>query len=57
MARHLPPDCGRAIMPLTATLFSQLSLHACTEWLWAGWTVRYPELRRYDAGARPAATG
>ena len=42
---EIPPGCDRAIMPLVATLFSQLSLQACTEWLWAGWTVRYPELK------------
>jgi predicted TIM-barrel fold metal-dependent hydrolase len=41
----LPPGCDRAIMPLVATLFGQQSLQACTEWLWAGWTVRLPELR------------
>jgi predicted TIM-barrel fold metal-dependent hydrolase len=41
----IPPGCDRAIVPLVATLFGQLSLQACTEWLWAGWTVRFPELR------------
>lgn len=41
---ELPPGCERAIMPLSATLFSQLSLQACTEWLWSGWSVRLPEL-------------
>jgi predicted TIM-barrel fold metal-dependent hydrolase len=41
----LPPDCGPAIMPLAATLFGQLSLTACTEWLWSGWTQRLPGLR------------
>jgi predicted TIM-barrel fold metal-dependent hydrolase len=40
-----PPDCGPAIMPLAATLFGQLSLTACTEWLWSGWTQRLPGLR------------
>jgi predicted TIM-barrel fold metal-dependent hydrolase len=42
---ELPPGCDRAIVPLAATLFGQLSLQACTEWLWAGWTVRFPELQ------------
>jgi predicted TIM-barrel fold metal-dependent hydrolase len=42
---EIPPGSGRAIMPLTATVFSQLSLQACTEWLWAGWSVRYADLR------------
>jgi predicted TIM-barrel fold metal-dependent hydrolase len=41
----IPPGCDRAVMPLVATLFSQLSLQACTEWLWAGWSVRFPELQ------------
>jgi len=40
----IPPGCDRAIMPLVATQFTQLSLQACTEWLWAGWTVRFPDL-------------
>ena len=42
---EIPPGCDRAIMPLVATVFSQLSLQACTEWLWAGWTVRFPDLK------------
>jgi predicted TIM-barrel fold metal-dependent hydrolase len=41
----IPPGCDQAIIPLVATLFSQLSLQACTEWLWAGWTVRFPNLK------------
>ncbi|MGQ0832919.1 MAG: amidohydrolase family protein [Microthrixaceae bacterium] len=40
-----PPDCGAAIMPLAATLFGQLSLTACTEWLWSGWPARIPGLK------------
>ncbi|MDP1795436.1 MAG: amidohydrolase family protein [Acidimicrobiales bacterium] len=40
-----PPDVGMAIMPLTATLFGQQSLTACTEWLWSGVAVRFPELK------------
>jgi predicted TIM-barrel fold metal-dependent hydrolase len=32
-------------MVLGATLFGQLSLTACAEWLWSGWTIRYPELK------------
>ena len=27
---------------LGATLFGQLSLHACAEWLWSGWPVQLP---------------
>jgi predicted TIM-barrel fold metal-dependent hydrolase len=30
---------------LGATLFGQLSLTACAEWLWSGWAVRYPKLK------------
>jgi predicted TIM-barrel fold metal-dependent hydrolase len=30
---------------LGATLFGQMSLTACAEWLWSGWAVRYPELQ------------
>jgi predicted TIM-barrel fold metal-dependent hydrolase len=29
---------------LGATLFGQMSLTACAEWLWSGWAVRYPTL-------------
>src|SRR5581483_8758966 len=28
-----------------ATLFGQMSLTACVEWLWSGWAVRYPDLK------------
>jgi hypothetical protein len=31
-------------LQLGATLFGQLSLTACAEWLWSAGTVRYPEL-------------
>ena len=30
---------------LGATLFGQLSLTACAEWLWSGWPVKYPNLK------------
>lgn len=40
-----PPGCDRAIVPLAATLFGQLSLTACTEWLWSGHPVRIPNLK------------
>ena len=52
--RHLPPR-GFSGMPdlppdgplvaLGATLFGQMSLTACAEWLWSGLPVRYPDLR------------
>jgi predicted TIM-barrel fold metal-dependent hydrolase len=30
---------------LGATLFGQMSLTACAEWLWSGWAVQYPGLK------------
>ena len=42
---EFPPDCGEAIMPLAATMFGPLSLHACIEWLWSGWPARIPNLK------------
>ena len=36
---------GCPAMQLGATLFGQLSLTACAEWLWSGWAMRYPELK------------
>jgi predicted TIM-barrel fold metal-dependent hydrolase len=33
------------MVPLAATLFGQLSLTACTEWLWSGVPVRYPDVK------------
>ena len=36
---------GCPAMQLGATLFGQLSLTACAEWLWSGWAVRYPDLK------------
>ncbi|HVM67203.1 MAG TPA: amidohydrolase family protein, partial [Acidimicrobiales bacterium] len=30
---------------LGATLFGQMSLSACAEWVWSGYAVRYPELK------------
>lgn len=40
---ELPPDSP--MVPLAATLFGQLSLTACAEWLWSGYAVRHPELK------------
>jgi predicted TIM-barrel fold metal-dependent hydrolase len=42
---ELVPGSDRAVMPLMATLFGQLSLTACTEWLWSGHTVHIPGLK------------
>ncbi len=39
----LPHGCPP--VQLAATLFGQLSLTACAEWLWSGWAVRYPTLK------------
>jgi predicted TIM-barrel fold metal-dependent hydrolase len=30
---------------LGATLFGQLSLTACAEWVWSAWAVKYPDLK------------
>jgi predicted TIM-barrel fold metal-dependent hydrolase len=30
---------------LGATLFGQMSLTACAEWLWSGWPTKYPNLK------------
>jgi predicted TIM-barrel fold metal-dependent hydrolase len=38
------PD-GAPIPELGASLFGQLSMTACAEWLWAGWALRFPELK------------
>jgi len=32
-------------LQLGATLFGQLSLTACAEWLWSAWTVKLPDLK------------
>ena len=39
----MPPDAP--MVPLAATLFGQLSLSACAEWLWSGYAVRFPDLK------------
>ena len=39
----MPP--GAPMVPLGATLFGQLSLSACAEWLWSGYAVTYPGLK------------
>jgi predicted TIM-barrel fold metal-dependent hydrolase len=36
---------GSPKLQLGATMFGQLSLSACAEWLWSGYAVRYPELK------------
>jgi predicted TIM-barrel fold metal-dependent hydrolase len=38
-----PPDAPQ--LGLGATLFGQLSLSACAEWLWSEFAVRYPDLK------------
>ncbi len=38
-----PP--GAPSLQLGATLFGQLSLSACAEWLWSGFPLRYPSLK------------
>jgi predicted TIM-barrel fold metal-dependent hydrolase len=39
----LPPD--GPLVALGATLFGQMSLTACAEWLWSGLPVRFPDVR------------
>jgi predicted TIM-barrel fold metal-dependent hydrolase len=39
----MPP--GAPMVALGATLFGQLSLAACAEWLWSGYPVKYPDLK------------
>lgn len=36
---------GSPMVALGATLFGQLSLAACAEWLWSGFPVRHPNLK------------
>jgi predicted TIM-barrel fold metal-dependent hydrolase len=36
---------GAPVLQLGATLFGQLSLQACAEWLWSGYAVRFPDLK------------
>jgi predicted TIM-barrel fold metal-dependent hydrolase len=36
---------GSPMLQLGATMFGQLSLSACAEWLWTGYAVRHPELK------------
>ena len=39
----MPPEAP--LVPLAATLFGQLSLAACAEWVWSGHAVRHPDLK------------
>ena len=36
---------GAPALQLGATMFGQLSLAACAEWLWSGYPVKYPNLK------------
>jgi predicted TIM-barrel fold metal-dependent hydrolase len=40
-----PPGAGMDALQLGATLFGQLSLTACAEWLWSGYAERLPTLK------------
>ena len=40
-----PPGAGMDALQLGATLFGQLSLTACAEWLWSGYALRLPDLK------------
>ncbi|GAC1314099.1 MAG: amidohydrolase family protein [Acidimicrobiales bacterium] len=39
----MPADAP--LVQLGATLFGQMSLSACAEWVWSGYPVRYPDLK------------
>jgi len=39
----MPP--GAPMMELGATLFEDLALVSCAEWLWSAWPARYPDLK------------
>jgi len=39
----MPP--GAPMVALGATLFGQLSLAACAEWLWSGYPVKHPDVK------------
>lgn len=40
-----PMPSGSPTLQLGATMFGQLSLGACAEWLWSGYPVRHPGLK------------
>ncbi|MBW2233734.1 MAG: amidohydrolase family protein, partial [Deltaproteobacteria bacterium] len=40
---EMPP--GAPMLELGATLFGPMAIHACAEWLWSGYPVRFPELK------------
>jgi len=40
-----PSPPGSPMLQLGATLFGQLSLGACAEWLWSGYGLDYPKLK------------
>jgi predicted TIM-barrel fold metal-dependent hydrolase len=40
-----PLPTGSPMLQLGATMFGQLSLGACAEWLWSGYPVRHPDLK------------
>ena len=40
-----PTPPGAPALQLGATLFGQLSLGACAEWLWSGWAVEHPDIK------------
>jgi hypothetical protein len=41
---QLPPE-GAPLLQIGSTLFGQLSLGACVEWLWSGYPLKYPGLK------------
>ncbi len=39
------PPLRSPVMQISASLFGQLSLGACTEWLWSAYPLKHPELK------------
>ena len=39
----MPP--GAPMLELGGTLFAQVAMTSCSEWLWSGWPARYPDLK------------
>ena len=42
---YSPMPEGAPALQLGATMFGQLSLSACAEWVWSGYPLRHPELK------------
>ncbi|HIL01206.1 MAG TPA: amidohydrolase, partial [Myxococcales bacterium] len=36
---------GAPMLELGGTLFAQVAMTSCSEWLWSGWPARFPDLK------------